>query len=145
QDPRQTDRRIRAVTCYRAKSEATEVVDRLWSEWMGAAQRGDSAAYDRLLRAIVPYIRQIASRQHRRPELVDEIVQDVLLTLHRVRHTYDPSRSFRQWFGTIARRRSIDALRRQRRRLLHELPASAVGVAYEGYSDPAAEQFASAH
>jgi RNA polymerase sigma-70 factor (ECF subfamily) len=112
---------------------------------MGAAQRGDRAAYDRLLRAIPPYVRQIASYHHRKPELVDDVVQDVLLTLHRVRHTYDPRRSFRHWLGTIARRRSIDALRRRHYTLVHETSAEAVGLAYEGYADPAAELFSSAY
>src|ERR1044071_337158 len=71
--------------------------DRHWSQLMAKAQGGDRLAYDRLLREIVPYIRALAARQHRQADRIDEVVQDVLLTLHRVRHTYDPARPFRYW------------------------------------------------
>ena len=82
--------------------------DAIWSQWMAAAQGGDQAAYARLLRDIVPFVRALASRRHRAPDRVEDVVQDVLLTVHRVRHTYDPSRPFRRWLGAIVERRSIE-------------------------------------
>ncbi len=111
--------------------------DRRWSLLMAAAQDGDRAAYERLLREIVPFIRAVAARQHRRHDRIEEVTQEVLLTLHRVRHTYDPARPFRHWLAAIAHRRSIDALRRRFRTEAHEV---ADDTAYETFADPAANR-----
>ena len=86
-----------------------------WSQLMAAAQDGDRLAYERLLRQILPFIRSIAGRQHRASDRVEDVVQDVLLTIHRVRHTYDPGRPLAPWLAAIAKRRSIDARRRSGR------------------------------
>jgi RNA polymerase sigma factor (sigma-70 family) len=115
--------------------------DRRWAELMAAAQGGDGRAYERLLREIVPFVRAIAAARHRRQDSVDDVVQDVLLTLHRVRHTYDPARSFRHWLATIARRRSIDLLRRRTRTQAIEVSDP---VAYQAAADPAGRRAAEA-
>jgi RNA polymerase sigma-70 factor (ECF subfamily) len=107
-----------------------------WPSLMAAAQDGDRAAYERLLRETVPFIRAVVSAQHR-GERIEDIVQDVLLTVHRVRHTYDPTRPFDAWLATIARRRSIDALRRRVR--LAELETKD-DFAYETFADPGANK-----
>lgn len=84
---------------------------------MVRAQDGDQAAYCRLLKAIVPAIRALVRRKiHRDDALVEDVVQDVLLTVHRVRHTYDPDRPFLPWLSSIASARAIDALRARGRR-----------------------------
>lgn len=106
-----------------------------WRRLMAAAQAGDRAAYERLLRQILPFIRAIVARQHRTQDRVEDAVQDVLLTLHRVRHTYDPSRPFTHWLATLARRRSIDLLRRKSRLAAVE---TADETAYETFADPGA-------
>jgi RNA polymerase sigma-70 factor (ECF subfamily) len=84
---------------------------------MVRAQDGDQAAYCRLLKAIVPVIRGMARRKILQDEaLLDDVVQDVLLTVHRVRHTYDPVRPFLPWLSAIVAARAIDALRARGRR-----------------------------
>jgi RNA polymerase sigma-70 factor (ECF subfamily) len=108
-----------------------------WSGLMAASQTGDRAAYEQLLREIVPFIRAIASGHHRTADRIDDIVQDVLLTIHRVRHTYDPSRPFEHWLATIAKRRSIDGLRRRIRTQANE---TADDDAYETFADPQANR-----
>jgi RNA polymerase sigma-70 factor (ECF subfamily) len=84
-----------------------------WSALMARAQDGEAAAYRQLLLAITPYLRAIAARAHRNPDDVEDTVQDVLLSVHAVRHTYDPGRPFKPWLAGIARHRIIDRLRRQ--------------------------------
>jgi RNA polymerase sigma-70 factor (ECF subfamily) len=111
--------------------------DREWSGWMAAAQAGDQASYERLLREILPFLRAIAGRWHRRADRAEDVVQDILLTVHRVRHTYDPSRPFTHWLATIAKRRAIDGLRRTGRSDRNEIFDE---VAYETFSDPAANK-----
>jgi RNA polymerase sigma-70 factor (ECF subfamily) len=73
---------------------------------MAAAQSGDRGAYIRLLYAILPNIRQSVSRYHATPERVEASVQDVLRTLHSLRHTYDPARPFAAWLMAISERRA---------------------------------------
>ena len=94
---------------------------------MRAAQDGDRRAYEQLLREVTPMVRAVARRVCAERRDLEEIVQDTLLTLHRVRHTYDPERPFTPWLAAIASRRSIDALRRWRRIARHELSEQAAG------------------
>jgi RNA polymerase sigma-70 factor, ECF subfamily len=80
--------------------------DQEWSRLMVAAQDGDRSAYERLLREILPLLHAVVARHHRHPDRIDDAIQDVLLSVHRVRHTYDPARSFRHWLVAITRYRS---------------------------------------
>ena len=66
------------------------------------------------------------------PDRLDDVVQEVLLTIHRARATYDPTRPFLPWLRAIARRRAIDAQRTQGRRAGREVHAPA---AYDGAMD----------
>jgi RNA polymerase sigma-70 factor (ECF subfamily) len=103
---------------------------------MAAAQAGDGAAYQALLRDCIPIIKSVARRRGVAADHVDDVVQDVLLTIHRARQTYDPSRSFTAWMCVIADRRAIDLLRRIRRQDLREVHAP---LAFEGHADQAAD------
>ncbi|UQC72511.1 RNA polymerase subunit sigma-70 [Lelliottia sp. AC1] len=91
-----------------------------WPELMTKAQAGDRHAYTQLLRAIVPAIRAIVRRQVFDPALVEDVIQDVLLTVHRVRHTYDPDCPFLPWLMAITQARAVDALRHHGRTLRRE-------------------------
>lgn len=95
---------------------------REWSALMARAQAGDGEAYRRLLNGITPYLRARAARQHREPSDVEDAVQDILLTVHAVRHTYDPARPFGPWLAAIAKHRLVDRLRRQGRLRAREAP-----------------------
>jgi RNA polymerase sigma-70 factor (ECF subfamily) len=102
------------------------------SALMAAAQAGDSAAYQTLLRDCIPVIQSVARRRRVDGDRIDDVVQDVLLTVHRARHTYDPSRSFTAWLCVIADRRAIDLLRRTRRQDMREVYAP---LAFESHAD----------
>jgi RNA polymerase sigma-70 factor (ECF subfamily) len=88
---------------------------------MRAAQQGDAAAYERLLAAVTPIIRRTAARRWTGTEEPDDLVQDVLLSLHQVRQTYDPGRPFLPWLMAIAHHRLADIQRRQMRRAKGEV------------------------
>ncbi len=94
---------------------AANVRDSDWSILMARAQDGDGEAYRRLLEQVTPYVRSLAMRLSRDPCDADDAVQDVLLTIHAIRHTYDPSRPFGPWLLAIAHRRIVDRLRRRGR------------------------------
>lgn len=93
-----------------------------WAILMAHAQAGDAGAYRRLLEEITPYLRSLAWRQLRNRHDVEDTVQDVLLTVHSIRYTYDPTRPFAPWLVTIANRRLVDRLRRQGRSVRRESP-----------------------
>lgn len=84
--------------------------------WMVAAQAGDRRAYERLLADSIALIREVARRQGVAQDHLDDVVQETLITVHRVRHTFDPAHSYDAWLGAIAKRRAIDALRSRGRR-----------------------------
>lgn len=86
-----------------------------WSNLMARAQDGDRIAYRALLEEVVPYLRAAAARRFKDASDIDDSVQDILLTVHVMRHTYDPRRPFGPWLVTIANRRIIDRLRRRLR------------------------------
>ncbi len=54
-----------------------------WARLMSAAQQGDAVCYEQLLRGITPFIRSLSRRYCRNPQLTEDVVQDVLLTVHR--------------------------------------------------------------
>ncbi len=89
---------------------------------MAGAQSGDKIAYARLLGLITPYLRGLARRTFRNPDEAEDAVQDILLTVHIIRDTYDPTRPFRPWLVAVARRRIIDRLRKTSRRAGREIP-----------------------
>lgn len=118
---RTSSRRI--VPVETTQTGDTQTPDQRRAAWMAAAQGGDRRAYEKLLADSVALVRSAARRQGVAFEQLDDVVQETLLTVHRVRHTYDPSRSYDAWLTAIANRRAIDALRshgRRDRRELHD-------------------------
>lgn len=114
---------------------------------MQAAQAGDMRAYERLLREITPKLRQIVRkrRQFFTAEEVEDQVQEILLSIHAVRATYDPDRPFMPWLSTIAHNRLIDSARRFYRGKSNEVQMDELPVTFaddwtnienEEYRDP---------
>lgn len=87
---------------------------------MRAAVAGDKGAYRKFLHAVAPYIRAIARSRCRRLGILEseaeDIVQEVLLTIHLKQGTWDPSREIGPWLTAITRNKIIDAFRRRGRR-----------------------------
>lgn len=111
-------------------------VDRRLTAAMAAAQAGDRVAYELVLRECVPIIQRIARRQGAGPDFLDDVVQDVLVTLHGARATYDPSRSFVAWLTAITQRRTIDILRKRGRRGAREVYSPDAIETHPGEDNP---------
>ena len=78
---------------------------------MANAQKGDSQAYTVLLTEAQLWLERYFSR--RLPiEQRDDLVQEVLIAVHKKRATWDASRPFLPWLAAIARYRWVDHLRR---------------------------------
>ena len=90
-----------------------------WSSLMVRAQDGDRDAYRRLLEDIAPYLRPFVIRRQIDTSDVEDTVQDILFTIHAVRHTFDPSRPFEPWLAAIAHRRIADKHRHLARQQQH--------------------------
>lgn len=116
---------------------------------MRAAQAGDSQAYARLLKEITPRLHRIIRNQRSflPAEDIEDLVQDVLISLHAVRATYDPVRPFMPWLIAIARNRLADGARRYARQKAHETNVEEYPVTFsdegtntdsEPYRDPEA-------
>jgi len=104
-------------------TDANGVEDSAWSRLMAAAQRGDGASYVQLLRDITPLLRRATRRRWpgAGADAIEDVVQDVLLSLHAVRHTYTPGRPFEPWLMSILRHRLADSVRRSVRHSAREV------------------------
>ena len=99
---------------------------------MRSAQGGDADAYAGLMQELAVRVRQIV--RHRRAFLehadVEDLVQDVLLSVHAVRATYDVTRPFTPWLLAITRNRLADAARRYARHGAHEVAVDDLDVTF---------------
>ena len=81
---------------------------------MVRTQRGDSAAYEALLRELGGRLRAYFRRRLSAiPDDVEDLLQETMLAIHNQRHTYDPSQPFTAWVYAIARYKTIDLFRRR--------------------------------
>jgi RNA polymerase sigma-70 factor (ECF subfamily) len=98
---------------------------------MRRAQDGDRRAYEALLTEVAALVRKFAGRRIRRPDWLEDVVQETLLCIHRDRHTWDPGRPFLPWMYAISRHRLLDFVEKQRRRGKTEVGGIAADVASE--------------
>jgi len=80
---------------------------------MARALDGDKAAYGFVLDQsrcwLLAYYRRRVP-----PAMIDDLVQETLLSVHSKRQSFDPTRPYLPWLAAIARYRWVDALRRMR-------------------------------
>lgn len=105
-----------------------------WQTLMTAAQSGDQRSYATLLQEVAKFVRVIARRYHADASAVEDVVQETLLCVHRIRHTYEPGRPVEPWVAAIAKARAIDALRARKRRAAveHALSDQAISEVPDG-------------
>ena len=93
--------------------------EELWAAAMRAERRGDAAGYEGLLADIAKTLRSLIrgrlSRLGMNAHETEDILQDVLIGLHTVRHSWDANRPFLPWLHAIVRYKLSDAVRRRRR------------------------------
>jgi len=130
--------------------------DREFCALMERAQDGDRIAYASLLKEVAPIVKRVLQSRmgFLSPADREDIVQDILLSLHAARATYDPERPFTPWLMTIIHNRTVDHARRYSRRstnevLVDELPTNVADhnadSAGGAYGDPDALRQAVKH
>lgn len=72
---------------------------------------GDREAYAELLRESARLLKPFLSKRLRFEHEVDDVLQEILISLHKARHTYDGQRPFKPWLYAIAHFRLQDHLR----------------------------------
>lgn len=88
---------------------------------MVKVQQGDKAAYEQLLNELGPVLLGYVRKRVFNREIVQDVYQEVLLTFHKARHSYEPSRPFGPWLFTVARNSMLDALAKNRRFVEREI------------------------
>jgi RNA polymerase sigma-70 factor (ECF subfamily) len=97
-----------------------------WAAWMARAQGGDREAYTKLMDELADVVESFLHARFggaRASDFLEDCVQEALLTVHRVRHTWDRHLPFRPWLFAIVRHKVIDLLRREAVRRTESAPA----------------------
>lgn len=97
-------------------SNLTNKMQENFSELMAKAQSGDQKAYKKLLVSITPILKSFLYKRVFDKDRIDDILQDILIGIHKARHTYRPEQPFENWMFGIARHKMIDAIRKQTRK-----------------------------
>ena len=88
----------------------TDTTDRL-ETLMQQSLAGDQRAYAELLQETTRLLRPFLSRRLINASEVDDLMQEILISIHKARHTYDGKRPYKPWIYAIARYRLQDHLR----------------------------------
>lgn len=78
---------------------------------MARSLDGDKHAYATLLRETARLLRPFLARRLNSAAEVDDVLQEILLSVHKARHTYDGKRPYQPWAYAIAKFRLQDHLR----------------------------------
>lgn len=106
------------------KSRAARPDDHEWVVLMIAIRdRQDTQAFAALFQHFAPRVKAFLIKSGASESLAEDCAQDVLTTVWRKSHLFDPSRaSVATWIFTIARNRKIDLIRKEKRPEPEELP-----------------------
>jgi RNA polymerase sigma-70 factor, ECF subfamily len=78
---------------------------------VGRVAQGDLAAFDALYHCFYARLRRFLERMTRRPQMVDEIVNDTMLVVWRRANTYNLQSKVSTWIFAIAYRKALKALK----------------------------------
>lgn len=92
-----------------------------WQTLLLSSQAGDKAAYEVLLADVGKSLRLWLRKKVSNTEEREDVVQDILVSIHEARHTYRPEYSFLTWVNAISRYKVVDFYRRQGRRVSREV------------------------
>ena len=82
------------------------------AELMRHALAGDERAYADLLRESARMLRPYLAKRLIQNDVAEDVLQEILISLHKARHTYDGNRPFAPWLFAIAQFRLKDSFRK---------------------------------
>lgn len=116
---------------------AVPLTDELLSSLVAQAQQGSRAAADRLVRAHEGWVRGVVFGITGRPDLVDDIVQQVWSQFwERIDSLQEPKR-LKSWLYAVARNAAIDAGQARKRRDQVRMQAAAQTRQFDAEANPA--------
>jgi len=80
---------------------------------------GDQRTYAELLQATSRLLQPYLSKRLNSASEVDDVLQEILISVHKARHTYDGKRPYKPWVYAIAKFRLHDHLRAHYNDQLH--------------------------
>ena len=96
--------------------------DEKYANKMRQAQQGDNKAYEALLKEITPLIAGFIYNRIGKKSDNEDILQDILIAIHRSSQTYNTQRSFKGWMFAIADHKLKDYFRSYyRKRILTQV------------------------
>ena len=102
---------MREIAEYR---ELNSDQDKKLAALLVLAQQGDQVAYEEFLIATAGILRRFLSKRMDF-DMVEDVLQDTLLSVHRFLHTYLPTRPVGPWLYAICNNRMVDFYRQKRR------------------------------
>lgn len=78
---------------------------------MIAAQGGDERAYEQLLESLYSFLEKYLVKRIFNKTEIEEVSQEILIALHKAKHTYDSEKVFMSWFMAITEYKIIDFIR----------------------------------
>ena len=100
-------------------------------DWLARAQQGDAEAYRAFLNDVMPSLTRYLRRRVYDAHDVDDVLQETMLAMHRVRHTWQPPRPVEPWMYAIAKRMAARHAERRGRRsgreVLRDAPPAYAG------------------
>jgi RNA polymerase sigma-70 factor (ECF subfamily) len=99
---------------------------------LAIAAAGGGTAMGLLLAELVPLLRRYCASQlarYGRGDWAEDMVQEIMLTVHLKLHTYDDAMPFLAWLYAVAKHKMIDALRRER---IHHVPLEEAADVVDG-------------
>lgn len=84
---------------------------------MMESQKGNAKMYERLLYEVSVYLGSFLKKKIGAQDHVADLVQEVLISIHKSRHTYNPSLPFKPWLIKMTQSRLIDYFRKNKRQI----------------------------
>ena len=113
--------RVYGIDSEKIESKENVSVDssnkQLWAELIKKVEiLKDTSAFEELFNHFAPRVKAFLMKSGADPQMAEECSQEVMATVWRKAHLFDPSRaSASTWIFTIARNKKIDAIRKQNR------------------------------
>ncbi|HQT25739.1 MAG TPA: sigma-70 family RNA polymerase sigma factor [Burkholderiales bacterium] len=104
---------------------------------MKEALAGDRQSYADLLRETSRFLKPYLSLRLKEEHEVDDVLQEILISIHKARHTYDGNRPYKPWAYAIAKFRLQDHFRARYGDHLHQ--AVELSEIEESLADPVTE------
>ena len=88
----------------------------VFKKLMIEAQKGNSTAYGELLKGLCLFLKNYLRKRIFDPTDIEEVVQEILMAVHKSMHTYDGQKPFMSWVLAITEYKIVDYIRELKKR-----------------------------